>query len=73
MYVLYVCLYIGILHKIHFDAHFHPKIIIVTCYECKETARVMPLFVLSDVTTGHPERAARICIFQKVNWQSGIA
>ena len=28
----------------------------------------MPVCVLSDVTTGHPESAANICIFEKVQW-----
>ena len=49
---------------IHFDAHFDPKVILKNSLD--------PVCVLSDdVTTGHPENTAKICIlFEKVQWHS---
>ena len=65
MYVLYddQCLwYIGILHNNSFGHSFRPKSDPCKYPQNAERVRLMPVCVLSDVTTGHPESMAKICI-----------
>ena len=46
------------------------KLSLYTCSECKERVHLKPVCVLSDVTTGHLESAAKKCIFEKIQWHS---
>ena len=49
---------------IHFYAHFDPKVTLVNMLWMQGNS----VCVLSDVTTGHPETAPKICKFGKVHW-----